>query len=252
VQDEVLGVTRMVLECYALFGFEVRVVLSTRPPRRAGDDALWDRAERALAAALERQGQPHQVHPGDGAFYGPKIDFIVKDALRREHQLGTIQLDYVLPERFDLRYIDAEDREQRPVMVHRAMLGSLERFMGILIEHSAGAFPFWLAPEQVRVLPITDRTTDFARQVRQRLAGADLRAGEDLRGEKIGAKIRQAQLDRVPFMLVVGDREAQAGTVAVRSRSDGDCGAVPLDEFLHRATTWVRRRSLACPWTTTA
>jgi len=251
VQDEVLGVTRMVLECYALFGFDVRVVLSTRPPKRAGDDALWDRAEHALATALEHQGQPFAIQPGDGAFYGPKIDFIVRDALRREHQLGTVQLDYVLPERFDLRYIDAEDREQRPVMIHRAMLGSLERFLGILIEHAAGAFPFWLAPEQVRLLSITDRTAGHARALRERLAAAGLRAGEDLRGEKIGAKIRQAQLEKIPFMLVVGDREAQAGTVAVRSRSDGDRGVVPVEAFLARAAAWVRTRSLTCPWTAT-
>jgi threonyl-tRNA synthetase len=239
VQDEVASVVRMLLECYALFGFEVRILLATRPADRAGDDALWDLAETDLRQALERHGHAFELNEGDGAFYGPKIDFLVRDALGREHQLGTCQLDYVLPERFDLSFIDHQDREQRTVMIHRAMLGSLERFIALLIEHCAGDFPFWLAPEQVRVLSITDRSVQYAEQVRRRLHEAGLRIASDVRNEKIGAKIREAELEKTPVMLVVGDREAEAGTVAVRYRRHGDRGAVELDAFLTQALDWL-------------
>jgi threonyl-tRNA synthetase len=235
----------MILETYALFDFDVRIFLSTRPEKRAGDDALWDRTEGALRAALEASGHAYEVAEGDGAFYGPKIDFLVKDALGREHQLGTCQLDSVLPERFDLKYIDAEDQERRPVMIHRAMLGSLERFLGILIEHTGGAFPIWLAPEQVRILPITERTVEYAESVRTRLAAAGIRARVDRRNEKIGMKIRDAQIEKVPYMLVVGDREAEAGAVAVRSRKEGDLGASSVEEFLQLAVGQVRGRENA-------
>jgi threonyl-tRNA synthetase len=240
---EVASVTKMILECYALFGFEVKIVLSTRPEDRAGDDALWDRAEAALNDALTDQGHSFEVAEGEGAFYGPKIDFIVKDALKREHQLGTIQLDYNLPERFDLRYIDAEDNEQRPVMIHRAMLGSIERFLGILIEHTGGAFPFWLAPEQIRVLSITERSAPYTAETARKLQELGLRAEADLRNEKIGAKIRAAQLDKIPVMLVVGDREAAAGSVAVRLRGAGDVGGLDRDAFAEAALAWDRSRS---------
>jgi len=243
VQSEVASVVGMVLECYAPFGFEVKILLSTRPDDRAGDDALWERAEADLRRALEAEGREYELAQGEGAFYGPKIDFIVKDALKREHQLGTIQLDYVLPERFDLRFIDSHDNEQRPVMIHRAMLGSLERFIGILIEHCAGAFPFWLAPEQVRVLPITERSLEYAGQVHRRLIDARLRATVDPRNEKIGAKIREAQIFKTPVMLVLGDREAEAGTVAVRYRKGGDRGAIALDAFVELAQSWSERRT---------
>jgi len=240
VPDEVESLTRMILECYTLCGFpSVQIFLSTRPPDRAGSDELWDRTEAALEGALKKTGHPYTLSPGDGAFYGPKIDFIVQDALAREHQLGTIQLDYVLPERFDLSFIDAEDREHRPVMIHRAMLGSIERFLGILIEHCAADFPLWLAPEQMRVLSITDRAMPYAEQVRERLEAAGFRAHSDVRNEKIGAKIRQAELEKIPFMLVVGDREADAGTVAVRAHKKGDQGAKTLDQFIDQATSLV-------------
>ena len=240
VPGEVESVARMILECYTLCGFsKVQILLSTRPPDRAGTDEVWDRAEAALEFALKKTGHPYTISPGDGAFYGPKIDFIVQDALAREHQLGTIQLDYVLPERFDLSFIDAEDREHRPVMIHRAMLGSIERFLGIFIEQCAADFPLWLAPEQMRVLSITDRAVEYAEHVRERLAAAGFRACTDLRNEKIGAKIRQAELEKIPFMLVVGDREAKAGTVAVRAHKKGDQGAKTLDEFIDQATTLV-------------
>jgi threonyl-tRNA synthetase len=240
VPDEVESLTRMILECYTLCGFQsVQIFLSTRPPDRAGSDELWDLTEAALEGALKKTGHPYTLSPGDGAFYGPKIDFIVQDALAREHQLGTIQLDYVLPERFDLSFIDAEDREHRPVMIHRAMLGSIERFLGILIEHCAADFPLWLAPEQMRVLSITDRAVPYAEQVRERLEAAGFRAHSDVRNEKIGAKIRQAELEKIPFMLVVGDREAGAGTVAVRAHKKGDQGAKTLDQFIDQATSLV-------------
>ncbi len=243
IDEEVDSLVRMYLECYALFGLpEVRIFLATRPPKRAGADELWDRAEVALESGLKNHGHPYRVNAGDGAFYGPKIDFLVLDALRREHQLGTIQLDYVLPRCFDLRYIDARDHEQTPVMIHRAMLGSLERFMGILIEHCAGAFPFWLAPEQVRVLPITERAVRYGTRVLERLAGSGLRAVLDGRNEKIGAKIRQAQIDKIPFMLVVGDREADSGTVAVRSRKGGDLGPASIEDFLARVSVLASER----------
>ncbi len=243
IAEEVLAALRMMLDCYEKFGFEARIVLSTRPAQRAGDDDLWERAEAALRAALERHGSAFDVAAGQGAFYGPKVDFVVKDALRREHQLGTVQLDYVLPERFDLRYIDEGDHERRPVMIHRAMLGSLERFIGLLIEHCAGAFPFWLAPEQVRILSITERTVGYAEQLRRRLVAEGLRATADVRNEKIGAKIRQAQLDKIPAMLVLGDREEAAGTVALRLRRDGDLGVVGLEDFLERTREWTAEQT---------
>jgi threonyl-tRNA synthetase len=243
VCEEVLSVARMMLECYALFEFEVSIILSTRPDDRAGDDQTWDRAESDLAAALAQAGHSYETAAGEGAFYGPKIDFVVEDALKRAHQLGTIQLDYVLPERFDLRFIDSDDREQRPVMIHRAMLGSLERFIGLLIEHTGGGFPFWLAPEQVRVLSITERTVEYSERVCRTLRDSGLRAATDLRNEKVGAKIRQAQLDKIPVMLIVGDREAESQSVAVRLRRGGDQGTRALDAFIEAARAWNTNRT---------
>jgi threonyl-tRNA synthetase len=239
IGDEVAGVTKMILECYALFGFEVKIVLSTRPEKRAGDDATWDRAEADLRNALEGHGHDYEVAEGDGAFYGPKIDFYVKDALAREHQLGTCQLDYIQPERFELRYFDAEDKERRPVMIHRAMLGSLERFFGILLEHCGGAFPFWLAPEQVRVCSIADRHIEHADAVVGQLRGAGLRVESDARNIKVNAKIRDAQLAKIPVMLIIGDREAEQGTVAVRHRKGGDQGSSSVEAFLGEAKKWI-------------
>ncbi len=244
VRDEVAGVTKMILECYSLFGFDVKLVLSTRPDDRAGDDATWDRAEVDLKQALDGLGHDYKIAEGDGAFYGPKIDFFVKDALSREHQLGTCQLDYVLPERFELRYFDAEDQERRPVMIHRAMLGSLERFFGILIEHCGGAFPFWLTPEQVRVCSIADRHAGYAGQVVEQLRSAGLRAEPDTRNIKVNAKIREAQLAKIPVMLVVGDREADQGTVAVRTRGGGDQGSSSVEAFVGEARNWIDRYNL--------
>lgn len=242
VGAEVLAVVEMILECYRLFRFDVRIFLSTRPDERAGDDETWDRAEDDLRRALEAGGHPFEIAEGDGAFYGPKIDFLVRDALKREHQLGTVQVDYIQPERFDLRYIDSEDHERRPVMIHRAMLGSLERFMGLLIEHCGGAFPLWLAPEQIRVLSITERTAEYAEEIARRAGKSGLRARCDVRNEKIGAKIREAQLDKIPVMLVVGDREREEGTVALRLRKDGDQGARTIDEAIGQVAEWVAEK----------
>ena len=242
VQEEVGSLTKMYLETYAVFGLDVRIFLSTRPEKKAGDDALWDRSEAALKSALLAREQPYTINEGDGAFYGPKIDFLVRDALKREHQIGTIQLDYVLPERFGLKYIAADNSEKRPVIIHRAMLGSLERFIGLLIEHCAGAFPLWLAPEQVRVLPITDRTLEYAEGLRAEMAAAGLRVTVDRRNEKIGAKIREAQLEKIPFMLVVGDKEAESGSITVRSRKDGDLGTSKLEDFIETAVQAVTER----------
>jgi threonyl-tRNA synthetase len=216
---------------------------ATRPPERIGDDAMWDRAEEALRAALTATGLPYELKPGDGAFYGPKIDFDVADSLGRRWQLGTIQLDYAAAERFGLEYVGEDNAPHRPVVIHRAVNGSFERFIAILIEHYAGAFPLWLAPEQVRVLPITDRVNPYGESVRERCAAAGLRVRLDDRSEKIGAKIRDAQVQQIPFMLVLGDREAEAGTVAVRSRRTGDEGACTVDAFLERAQELVAVKS---------
>jgi threonyl-tRNA synthetase len=243
VAEEVRRLTEFILGYYRTFGLDATLKFATRPPQRIGDDAMWDRAEGALRAALEATGLPYAFKEGDGAFYGPKIDFDVADSLGRKWQLGTIQLDYAAPERFDLSYVGEDNAPHRPVVIHRAVNGSFERFIAILIEHYAGAFPLWLAPEQVRVLPITDRVIPHAESVRAQCAAAGLRVHVDVRGEKIGAKIRDAQLMKIPFMLVVGDREAESGTVAVRSRKEGDQGAKPLPEFLAMAAEAVRARS---------
>jgi threonyl-tRNA synthetase len=235
IEAEVRRLTAFILDYYSLFGLTSTIKFATRPPTRIGDDAMWDRAEDGLRKALEATGLPYELKPGDGAFYGPKIDFDVADSLGRKWQLGTIQLDYAAPERFNLEYVGEDNAPHRPVVIHRAVMGSFERFTAILIEHYAGAFPLWLAPEQIRVLPITDRINGYAESVRRRLADAGLRVKLDDRSEKIGAKIRDAQLQQIPFMLVLGDREAEAGTVAVRSRRGGDEGACTVDAFLARA-----------------
>ena len=233
IAAEVLTLIRMYRQTYSLFKFDrVRIALSLRPERRVGSDEMWDRAESALRSVLEETGLPFESFPGEGAFYGPKIDFFVPDALDREWQLGTIQLDFSLPERFDLEYVDHDSSRQRPVVVHRAMVGSLERFMGVLIEHYDGAFPVWLAPVQAVVIPIADRHLEYARQVEQRLAQNDIRVDVDDRNERMNAKIREAQLKKVPYMLIVGDREAQSDSVSVRLRSNEDLGSMPVEQAL--------------------
>ncbi len=244
VEEVVLGAAGMILEIYRTFGFEeVRIELSTRPEKRIGSDELWDRAEGALARALEHQGMAYQVNPGDGAFYGPKIDFHVKDSIGRSWQLGTVQLDYQLPRRFDLKYVGADGAEHPPVMIHRAMLGSIERFMAILIEQTAGAFPLWLAPVQAVVLPISEKFAEYGAKVRRALADAGVRVELDDRNEKLGYRIREAQVQKVPYMLVVGAREAEEGTVSVRRRAGEDLGAMPATDFLARVRDLTSSRS---------
>jgi threonyl-tRNA synthetase len=243
IGDEVEALLRLVQRVYSDFDLRFEAKLSTRPDEFIGEIATWDRAEAALVRALDAAGQPYTINEGDGAFYGPKIDFDITDAIGRKWQCATIQLDYQMPQRFGLKYVGADNAEHQPVVIHRAIFGSFERFIALLIEHYAGAFPLWLAPVQAIVLPIADRHLEYARQVRARLADGALRMEIDERQEKIGYKIREAQLQKIPYMLVIGDREAAEGTVAVRSRSDGDIGSRPVDEFLRQAVEEVRARS---------
>jgi threonyl-tRNA synthetase len=235
IAEEVRFTLHFALEMLRAFGFaEFSAYLATRPQKAVGDPARWEQATQSLEAALKAEGVPYAVDEGGGAFYGPKIDVKIRDCLGREWQLSTIQFDFNMAERFGLTYIGEDGREHQPYMVHRALLGSLERFFGILVEHYAGAFPLWLAPEQVRVLPITEHQLDYARGVAAQLRDADVRVTVDENSEKIGAKIRRAQMDRIPYMLVVGGREAEAGAVAVRRREGGDQGVMPRDAFLEQ------------------
>ena len=243
IKAEMADFLALLKEVYDTFGFEgMRVALSTRPEKRLGSDEIWDAAENALSEALNEAGMAFTLNPGEGAFYGPKIEFQILDALKRPWQLGTLQVDYMLPERFDLNYTRPDGGEGRPIMLHRAILGSLERFMGILVEHTAGAFPAWLAPVQVAVLPITDRAHAFATEAAAQAKVRGLRAELDLRNESLKAKIREAQLAKVPYMLVIGDREAEAGTVSVRHRHRGDLGVQPLEGFLATLAAEVQER----------
>jgi threonyl-tRNA synthetase len=235
VTDEVDSICAGIDQLYERFGFDqVRVELSTRPEKSIGTDEQWERAEGALREALERQGREYDVSPGEGTFYGPKIDFHVTDALGRSWQCGTCQLDFQMPERFELSYTGADNAEHRPVMIHRALLGSMERFAGILIEHYGGRFPLWLAPTQALVLPVADRHNERAAEVVAELRAGGFRARADERTESVGKKIRDAELSKAPYMLVVGDKEADAGTVSVRHHGDGDLGAMPLAELVSR------------------
>jgi threonyl-tRNA synthetase len=221
----------------------VVIEVSTRPEKSLGTAEMWEKAESALKAALDRHDIAYELNEGEGAFYGPKIDFQVSDALGRQWQLGTIQLDYQMPERFGLIYVGADGAEHRPVMIHRAMLGSLERFLGILIEHTAGAFPAWLTPVQAVVLPVSEKFLAYAETVHARLRDAGLRAELDTRDEKLGFKIREAQLQKVPYMLVVGAREEEAGTVAVRLRTEEDLGAMGVEDLVARVQARTAERS---------
>ena len=234
IEPEVQGVLDFALNLYDLFAMDYRIELSTRPEVRVGDDAIWDRAEEALHNVLRARGIDYRVNEGDGAFYGPKIDLHLTDSLNRSWQCGTVQLDFNLPERFELAYTGADDREHRPVMVHRALLGSFERFIGILIEHYGGAFPLWLAPIQAVVLPISDRHMLAAEMARDALQAAGLRVQIDARGESIGKRIAEAETQKVPAMLVIGDREAESGAVSLRRHGREDLGAMPLDAVVEQ------------------
>ena len=247
IAEEVERLLRLMQRVYRDFGLEYSVRLSTRPGEFLGTIDTWDRAEASLKQALELAQQDYVVDEGGGAFYGPKIDVDVTDAIGRKWQCATFQLDYQMPERFDLTYVGADNAEHRPVVIHRALFGSFERFIALLIEHFAGAWPLWLAPVQVVILPIADRHLDYGRQVRALLSAAGLRVELDERQEKIGYKIREAQLQKVPYMLVAGDREAADGTVAVRSRLGGDLGARAVDAFIADALDEVRRKDLGVP-----
>ena len=232
IKDEIKGVAGLINEVYSLFGFQYHVELSTRPEDSMGSDEDWEMATDALRSALDELQLPYVVNEGDGAFYGPKIDFHLVDCIGRTCQCGTIQLDFQLPQRFELEYVGADGEKHRPIMIHRVVFGSIERFIGILIEHFAGAFPTWLAPVQVKVLPISDKYMDYAQSVLNKLTEAGIRAEVDTRAEKIGYKIREAQTAKIPYMLVVGQKEEEENTVSVRSRAAGDEGARSLDTFI--------------------
>ena len=234
IKDEVIRIAQLFDEVYSVFGLPYKIELSTMPDDHIGTVEDWDIATAALADAITSIGKEYILNPGDGAFYGPKLDFHIQDSLGRTWQCGTIQLDYQLPGRFDLTYVDSEGKDVCPVMIHRVVFGSIERFIGVITEHYAGAFPIWLAPVQVKVLPITDRAAEYSREVSEKLDSAGFRSEVDSRNEKIGYKIRSAQLEKVPYMLVIGDKEVEAGTVAVRTREGKDLGAMPLDAFLEK------------------
>ena len=243
IKDEIKGVVALIDEVYSLFGFTYHVELSTRPEDSMGSDEDWEMATAGLRGALDEIGLPYKVNEGDGAFYGPKIDFHLEDSIGRTWQCGTIQLDFQLPERFALEYTGADGEKHRPVMIHRVVFGSIERFIGILIEHFAGAFPTWLAPVQVEVLPISEKYNDYAEKVAAELTAAGVRVEKNFRPDKIGYKIREAQLQKIPYMLIVGEKEAEGGTVSVRSRRDGDAGACRLSEFVETIQKEIREKA---------
>ena len=232
ITDQIIGVVHLINEVYSKFGFKYFIELSTRPENSMGSDEDWEAATNGLKTALEQLNLPYTINEGDGAFYGPKIDFHLEDSLGRTWQCGTIQLDFQLPMRFEAEYTGADGEKHRPIMIHRVCFGSIERFIGILIEHFAGAFPTWLAPVQVKVMSIRDNQYDYAKSVCEKLTESGIRCEFDDRNEKIGYKIREAQLQKVPYMLVIGDKEVETGRVAVRSRKNGDEGAKELDAFI--------------------
>ncbi len=245
METEIRNAVRFAGQMWKDFGFsDISAFVSTRPDKAVGDPARWDDATRALEAALKEENIAYEVDPGGGAFYGPKIDMKVRDAIGREWQVSTIQFDFNMPERFDMTFVADDGKEHRPYMIHRALLGSIERFFGILVEHYAGAFPLWLAPEQVRVLPLTDKQLPYAEKVAAQLAGAELRATVDRRQDKIGAKIRAAQMEKIPYMLVVGPQEEEQGAVALRTRLGGDQGAIRMDDLISRLNAEIASKGL--------
>ena len=242
MKDEIKNVVRLFDEVYSLFELPYEIELSTMPEDHMGDEKDWEFAQETLKEAITEMGKSYVINEGDGAFYGPKLDFHLQDSLGRTWQCGTIQLDMQLPERFELEYTGADGEKHRPVMIHRVVFGSIERFIGVITEHYAGAFPVWLSPVQVKVMPITDRTADYAKEVAKKLDELGVRVETDLRNEKIGYKIREAQMQKIPYMLVVGDREAEAGAVAVRTRAGVDMGAMPFDDFAAKITKEIKDR----------
>ena len=245
IEAEIIGVIKLTFELYKAFGFEdFHIELSTKPEKHIGSDEIWETATGALIAALEHQKIDYKINEGDGAFYGPKIDFHVRDCLKRSWQLGTIQLDFSMPQRFDMVYTDKDNTEKNPVMIHRAVLGSFERFIGILIEHYGGSFPLWLAPEQVRILTISEKTNDYAKTVGQKLKQQLLRCTTDLSNEKIGAKIAKAHAEKIPFMLVVGPKEAETQSVNVRMRGSKANKTIAMDDFLTMAKEKIAEKQM--------
>ena len=242
MKDEIKNVVRLFDEVYSLFELPYEIELSTMPEDHMGDEKDWEFAQETLKEAITEMGKSYVINEGDGAFYGPKLDFHLQDSLGRTWQCGTIQLDMQLPERFELEYTGEDGEKHRPVMIHRVVFGSIERFIGVITEHYAGAFPVWLSPVQVKVMPITDRTADYAKEVAKKLDELGVRVETDLRNEKIGYKIREAQMQKIPYMLVVGDREAEAGAVAVRTRAGVDMGAMPFDDFAAKVTQEIKDR----------
>ena len=232
MKDEIKNVVKLFDEVYSVFGLSYDIELSTMPEDHIGTVEEWEENQEILKSAITEMGKDYVINEGDGAFYGPKLDFHLADSLGRTWQCGTIQLDSQLPERFELEYTGEDGQKHRPVMIHRVVLGSIERFIGVITEHFAGAFPVWLAPVQVKVMPITDRTNEYAQSIADQLNALGMRVETDLRNEKIGYKIREAQMQKIPYMLVVGDKEAEAGTVSVRTRNGGDMGAMELDAFI--------------------
>jgi len=244
VTDEVIGVIDLISEFYKTFGFKYHVELSTRPEKSIGTDEMWEIATNNLRNALDTHGMTYKINEGDGAFYGPKIDFHLEDSIGRTWQCGTIQLDMNLPERFDLSYIGPDGEKHRPVMIHRVVFGSLERFIAIVTEHFAGAFPVWLSPVQVKILTIVEKHIPYAQSLLSQLEEKGIRAELDTRNEKIGFKIREAQMEKVPYMLVIGDKEMETGQVAVRSRKNGDMGALPVEAFIEKTTDEIAQKMI--------
>ena len=243
MKDEIMNVVRLFDEVYSTFGLQYEIELSTMPDDHIGTVEEWEVNQNILKDAITAMGKSFVINEGDGAFYGPKLDFHIQDCLGRTWQCGTIQLDSQLPERFELEYTGADGEKHRPVMIHRVVFGSIERFIGVITEHYAGAFPTWLSPVQVKVMPITDRAADYAKDVAAKLTALGVRVETDLRNEKIGYKIREAQMQKIPYMLVVGDREAESGKVAVRTRKGEDLGAMSFDEFAAKIQNEIKTRA---------
>ncbi|GBF12425.1 threonine--tRNA ligase [Tepidibacillus sp. HK-1] len=243
IESEIKEVIKLIDKIYSVFGFDYKVELSTRPEDSMGSDELWEQAETALKNVLDHLGMEYTINEGDGAFYGPKIDFHILDALKRSWQLATIQLDFQMPEKFDLHYIGEDNQRHRPVVIHRAIMGSIDRFIGIITEHYAGAFPTWLAPVQAKLLPIAEPHHDYAKEVLKRMQEKGIRVQLDDRNEKIGYKIREAQLQKVPYMLVIGDKEMENGTLSVRKRGEGDLGAQAIDQVIAQLVEQINQRT---------
>ena len=244
IKDEIKNVVNLIDSVYKTFGFEYHIELSTQPENSIGAKEDWDIATDALRDAITELGYDYEVNEGDGAFYGPKLDFHLKDCLGRTWQCGTIQLDFQLPERFELEYTGSDGEKHRPIMIHRVVFGSIERFIGIITEHFAGAFPMWLAPVQVKFLPVADRHLDYVNKIKEQFENAGIRCEVDDRSEKVGFKIRNAQLEKVPYMILAGDKDIENGTISIRSRKNGDEGACTVEEFIKRAKEEVANKSI--------